>query len=171
MSRPVKPEPPPNSAAALATLQSTLRAALLLTQELANDPVLGRLLVAFSAMPADDRPVVVKAIEREVKARVLSQGAESVTGYAMVPNPRARLYIRAHQTPVAGNLLERDEMLNASLQTMRLAGVIQAVPEIYASWKDATREAIQRVDPDTRAVVERLMRDVLDLLHEAGAVA
>lgn len=165
----MKSQSPPDVALALESLQSTLEAALSLTQELAGDAVLARLLAAFWEMPAEDRTVVVGALEREVQARALSRATEEVTGQSMVPNPHARLYLRAHETAVERQVLERNEMMVALLRAMRVASIIPAVPEIYASWTGAMREAIQRVDPGARAAVARLVQDVLTLLAEAGA--
>jgi hypothetical protein len=118
-------------------------------------------------MPAQDRPVIIDAVEREVKARALSRATDRVTGQSMVPNPNARLYVRTHQSVFDRNLLERDEMMIATVQAMRVASIIPSVADIYASWRDATREAIQHVDEATRAVVERLVLDVVAFLREA----
>jgi hypothetical protein len=90
-----------------------------------------------------------------------------VTGQAMVPNPHARLYVRTHESVFDRNLLERDEMMIATIRAMRVASIIPNVADIYASWRDATREAMQHVDGATRAVVERLVLDVLAFLREA----
>ena len=67
-------------AGGLAGLRTALEAALRLTSQLAGDPVLGRLLAAFQDMPAEDRPVVVEAIERETKARALSRATDWIFG-------------------------------------------------------------------------------------------
>jgi hypothetical protein len=150
-------------------LRSTLEAALHLTRDLTSDGVFGRLLGAFRDMPAADRGIIVGAIEREVKARVLSRATQGVTGQSMVPNPHARLYVRAHETGIDRNLLERDEMMVAMARAMRVAGLIPSLPEIHASWREATREAVGAVDDATRTVVEGLMREVLGFIAEARA--
>ena len=38
------------------------------------------------------------------------------------------------------------------------------VPEIHAEWREATRTAFDLTDPETRAVVDRLLREALGLL-------
>ncbi len=62
------------------------------------------------------------------------------------------------------NLLERDEMMVATARAMRVAAVIPSVPEIYASWREATREAIDVTDEPVRAVVEGLLREMLGFI-------
>jgi hypothetical protein len=120
-------------------------------------------------MPAEDRPAILEAVEREVQARKLSFATEGMSGQSMVPNPHARLYLRVHEAALDRNLLERDEMMIAMVRGMRAATLIPAVPDIYASWRDATREAMEHVDEATRTVTERLMQDVLGCIAAAGA--
>jgi hypothetical protein len=150
-------------------LRATLEEALAFTRELGGDPLLSRLLATFRAMPAEDRPVVLEALEREVAARKLSCATEDVSGQSMTPNPNARFYLRAHETGFDRSLLERDEMLIATVRGMRAATLIPAIPEVHAAWRDATREAMQHVDDATRTAVESLVRDVLQFLVDARA--
>ena len=130
---------PTTDSTGLEHLEAALAEALELTRTLAADPVLTRLLAAFRLMPAEDRGVVVGAIEREVKARKLSLATEDVSGQSMVPNPNARFYLRAHESSFDRNLLERDEMTIAMVRAMRAATLIPAVPDIYASFREASR--------------------------------
>jgi len=160
---------PPDGSWALETLQATLEAALGVARELSGDRLLGRLITAFREMPAQDRAVLIEAIEREVKARNLSRATEAVTGQSMVPNPNARLYLRAHETGFDRNLLERDEMMIATVRAMRVATIIPSVPEIHESWRAAVREAMQHVDQATRIVVEQLVVEMLGFVREANA--
>lgn len=161
-------EPTTNSTA-LQHLEATLEAALHLTREMAADPLLTRLLAVFRTMPAEDRFAVIEALEREVTARKLSLATEGMSGQSMVPNPHARLYLRAHQSTLDRNLLERDEMMIATVRALHAAMLIPAVPDVYASWRDATREAMQQVDEAVRAVAERLVGEVLGFIGEARA--
>jgi hypothetical protein len=158
-------EPTRDIVGTLEGLQSTLEAALHLTRELTEDTMLCRWLGAFRAIPSEDRAVVVEAIERELKARALSRATEDVTGQSMVPNPHARLYVRAHESTFDRNLLERDEMMIATVRGMRVASIIPNVPDIHASWQAATREALEHVDAETRKAVERLVCEVLEMLR------
>lgn len=148
-------------------LESALEAAALLTRELSGDPVFGRLLAAFQALPAEDRPVLVQAIEREAQARMLGRATEAAAGQSMVPNPNARLYLRVHESGIDRNLLERDEMMYATIRVMRAAAVIPGVPEIHQSWREACREAMEHVPEDVLAAFEGLVREILSFLVEA----
>jgi hypothetical protein len=162
-------EEPTTNSTALQHLQATLEAALHLAREMTADQLLVRMLAAFRSMPAEDRPVIIDAIEREVQARKLSLATESMSGQSMVPNAHARLYLRAHESAFDRNLLERDEMMIATVRGMRAATLIPAIPAIYASWQEATREAMQHVDEPTRAVTERLVHEVLRFIAAARA--
>jgi hypothetical protein len=131
------------------------------------DELLARLLAVFRTMPAEDRPAVIDALEREVTARKLSLATEGVSGQSMVPNPHARLYLRVHESTFDRNLLERDEMMIATVRALRAASLIPAIPDVYASWREASREAMQHVDEGIRAVAERLVGEVLGFIAEA----
>jgi hypothetical protein len=163
-------EDPTTDSTPLQHLEATLEAALQLTHEMTADRVLSRLLAVFRAMPAEDRPAIIDALEREVTARKLSLATEGMSGQSMVPNPHARLYLRAHDSTFDRNLLERDEMMIATVRALRAATLIPAIPEVYASWRDATREAMEHVDDAIRAVAERLMHEVLGFIVEARAM-
>ena len=117
----------PSSKTPLEHLQRTLEAALDFARELTADHVLVRLLAAFRAMPAEDRSVVIGALEREVAARKLSLATEAASGQTMVPNPNARFYMRAHETTFDRSMLERGEMTIATVRGMRAATLIPAV--------------------------------------------
>jgi hypothetical protein len=163
-------EPPPTTASELEHLHATLEEALGLTRELTEDRQLARLFKVFRAMPAEDRPAILEALEREVAARKLSLATESMSGQSMTPNRHARLYVRAHETSLDRNVFESDEMMIATVRGMRAATLIPAIPEIYASWQSATREAMEQVDQATRTTVEGLVREILGFLVEARAL-
>jgi hypothetical protein len=162
-------EPPLPIATEIENLQAALEAALHMARELTADQLLARILRVFQTMPAEDRPVVIGALEREVKARKLSAATESMSGQSMVPNPHARVYLRTHESAFDRNVLERDEMMIATVRAMRAATLIPGVPEIYASWQDATREAMQHIDEATRTIVEQLVHEVLGFIADARA--
>ena len=154
-------------AAALDQLQTTLEAALTLVRELADDGLLGRLIATFRAMPTPDRPVIIGVLEREVTGRLLSRATERAVGQATYPNPNARLYIRAHESTIDPRAFGRDEMMLADIRGMRIASLIRNVPELYATWKEALREAMEHVDESTRLVAEELLHDVLAAIAAA----
>jgi hypothetical protein len=115
--------------------------------------------------------VVIDALEREVAARKLSLATEGASGQTMVPNPNARFYMRAHETTFDRSMLERDEMMIATVRGMRAATLIPAIPDVYASWRSATLEAMQEVDEATRTTVEGLVREVLGFIARARELA
>ena len=158
---------PPPEAGALEQLQATLQGALMLVHEMASDELLARLIAAFRAMPTLDRPVIVGVIEREVTGRLLSKATEKAVGQETHPNPNARLYIRAHESTLDPRALGRDEMMIADIRGMRIASLIRNMPELYATWKDAMRDAMDHVDERTRAVAEELLHDVLATIAAA----
>ncbi|MCI0634485.1 MAG: hypothetical protein L0206_11310 [Actinobacteria bacterium] len=152
-------------------LQATLEAALAIARQLAGDRLLGRLVSVFTHMPTADRPVIIDVLEREVTGRLLSRSTEKAVGQTSHPNPNARLYIRTHESQIDRRALGRDEMMIADIRAMRIAHLIRHVPELYANWKDAMREAMDHVDEDTRQDVEHLLHDVLDCVAQARDAA
>jgi hypothetical protein len=150
----------------LRRLATLLEDAAEMAEELIRDGLLRRLLEAFRLMPLEDREPIVESIEREVKARRLSLGTEGFTGQSMHANRNARLYLRSHESPKPRNLLERDELMLAMVQGLRVAPVLQ-FPEIHASWIEGTREALTHVDGATRTAVAGLVRELLTLLDES----
>ncbi len=163
-------EPAPE-VGALEQLQTTLQGALVLVREMAADQLLGRLIAAFRAMPTADRPVIIGVLEREVTGRLLSRATEKAVGQETHPNPNARLYIRAHQSTLDPRALGRDEMMLADIRGMRIACLIRNVPDLYANWKDAMREAMDHVDEATRSAAEELLHDVLACIADARSAA
>jgi hypothetical protein len=158
-------------AVALEQLQTTLEAALMLVRELADDGLLGRLIATFRAMPTADRAVIIGVLEREVTGRLLSRATERAVGQATYPNPNARLYIRAHESTLDPRAFGHDEMMLADIRGMRIACLIRNVPEIYATWKAAFREAMDHVDESTRRIAEELLHDVLAAIADARAAS
>lgn len=165
MSR--KASPRPGSTEALEDLRKALAQAADLAGELANDPLLGRLLTVFKAMPLADRGPIVAILEREVTGRVLSRATEKPIGQETHLNPNARLYVRAHNTNLDPRHFDKDEMVIANVRAMRIATLIRGLPELHAIWKDAIHEAMDHVDEPTRAVAEALLHDVLDAIADA----
>jgi len=160
---------PTVSAEALEQLRTSLEAALSLARELADDPLLARIVAAFRAMPIDDRPVIISVLEREVTGRLLAKATEKAVGQSTHVNPNARLYVRAHDSQLDRRAFDRDEMMIADIRAMRIATAIRYIPELYAVWKEALREAMDHVDEPTRAVAAELLRDGLAAIADAPA--
>lgn len=159
-----------SSRSQLQELADVIDAAVRLAETLANDPILQRLLEAFRLMPLEDRATILRAIEREVQARRLSNATQDATGQSMHPNPNARLYLRSHEQVVPRNMLERDELMFAMLSGMRVSPIL-LTPDIHASWVEGTREAMEHLDDTTRSAVEQLLREALVLLAEVRTTA
>jgi hypothetical protein len=160
----------PRGRATLGDLVAALDAAARLADELGHDPLVQRVVEAFRLMPLEDRETVAVVLEREVQARRLSLATEEATGQSMHPNPHARLYVRAHETPAPRNLLERDELMLAMLAGLRLTPIL-LVPDIHASWLDGTREALGHLEPGALAAATQLLREALALAEESAAGA
>lgn len=161
--------PTPDAAEAFAKLQVALETALSFARELASDQLFARIVAVFRAMPPQDRPIIIGVLEREVTGRVLSRATEKPVGQSTHPNPNARLYVRAHQSELNRRHFDRDEMMVADIRAMRIACLIRNVPEIYATWREAVREAMNHVDEETRTIAEQLLHDVLDCIADARA--
>src|ERR1041385_8274913 len=89
-----------SSQSTLHELADVIEAAVRLAETLANDPMLQRLLEVFRLMPLEGRATIIRAIEREVQARRLSNATQGATGQSMHANPHARLYLRSHERVV-----------------------------------------------------------------------
>ena len=162
-------ESPPSGAAALGDLKKALAAALDLTHQLADDPLLGRLIAIFRKAPLEDRETIVAILEREIAGRLLSRATEKPVGQSTHLNPNARLYVRAHTTKLDKRHFDYDEMVIADVRAMRIASMIRYVPEIYEGWKTALREAMDHVDEPTLAVADELLHDALAAIADARA--
>jgi len=135
----------PEGPASLIGLATLLKEATALVTELDGDPVLRGVLESFRLMPLEDRGAIAEALHREVQARRLSLATEDVTGQAMHANPHARLYLRSHETAIPRSLLERDELMLALIQAMRLAPVLRtpAIHDELIEW--CARRGVRRV--------------------------
>lgn len=152
-------------------LRSTLDEALEVARGLADDPFFARLVKAFQAMPAGDRPVILGVFEKEVTARVLSRHTERPIGREMHPNPNARLYMTSYESSFDRGPYDRDEMMLADIRGLRIGTAIRYIPEIYEMWKSAMREAMDHVDEASRTAAEELVHDILRCIAEAREAA
>jgi hypothetical protein len=160
-------KPVPGSAESFADLRKTLAEAADLANELAGDPLLGRLIGVFRSLPLVDREPIIALLEREMAGRVLSRATEKTIGQETHLNPNARLYVRAHNSTLDPRHFDKDEMVIADIRAMRIASMIRFVPEIYETWKAAIHEAMEHVDDGVRTVAEELLLDVLAAIADA----
>jgi hypothetical protein len=155
-------DPAPNP---IEALRAMLDAGAAIVDGVLADELMARWIEAFVVMPVADRPVVVDVVEREVKARVVSRAVETTIAQTWHANPNARLYVRMHGQEPRREDLVREEMLLGTLRALRVMPMIAAVPDIHADWLDATREAMEQVDGDTRAFVALMLRETLQLIE------
>jgi hypothetical protein len=80
-----------------------------IARELCEDPLLGRLMAVFQAMPLEDRPTIIGVLEREILGRHLSRGTEKPVGQATHVNPHARLYV-SHETQLDSRHFDCEQM-------------------------------------------------------------
>ncbi len=144
------------------TLEDVLRTAVGLVREIGSDPLVGRLLAAFRALPVEDREVIVGVLEREARSREMARTtAESLTGLVLRPNPNARLYVRVmDQEPVP----DRRRAVVAAVRAMRLMhnGPLQG------DWETEATAALRELEPDERASIEAFNRRMLELIAAAS---
>lgn len=159
-------DPPSDALDRLETIQAMLAAALRLVREVEADPLLVRWLASFHAMSPDDRPVVVEAVEREVKASVITHATKGIAGQTMHPNPHARLYLRAMESDVPRVTVETEAMRRATLNAMKAVSVVTSTPEMFAQWKASTAAALAGLDESQRDAVEMLAREFMRLIDD-----
>jgi hypothetical protein len=156
---------------ALAALRATLEAALVLVGKLNDDDLLRRMMTTFRAMPSEDRPVIIDILEREVLGRLVSRGTERPIGQSTHVNPNARLYVRSLESDFDRRSFDRDGMVVADIRALRIARLIRDLPDVRTMFKEAMREALDHVDPETWTVAEDLLQDVLGCIADARASA
>jgi hypothetical protein len=139
----------------LEVLRLLLGTAAHVARDLMRDPLLERLVKIFADMPAGDREVVVGALEREVRTRLVSQQvADSLTHVELRPNPNAQLYFRVidpEQEPV-----QEQESQIEMVAFLRAAHNLQrGIDALDPTWRNLVREALRHLD---RPGLESLLR-------------
>jgi hypothetical protein len=129
-----------------------------------EDPLLVRWIETYSAMPADDRPVVVGAVEREVKRRRVADGVAETVGQTMHPNPNSVLYVRTHEQELRPERLVRAEMIVGMGRALRVMHHLTGTPKLHEDWLAASRAAVEQADDETRRIVATVLRELLDII-------
>jgi hypothetical protein len=165
----------PDDAAAtrLDALRAILTSAHDLAARLATDPLLERLLSVFSRLPDPDRSVILGVLERDATwCRIVEQTADS-TGITVRANPHASLFVH-----VFDHALPSTEPLRRDIDVIRfgIERFIHLVPlffqdGVHEQWMASARELARDLDPELLAYTERLAREVLALVADAGADA
>jgi hypothetical protein len=154
----------------LETLRHVLASSVHLANDIAADPLLGRLLDVFARMPAEDRATVLDVLEREVDLRVLTQdGARrAISGIALVqPNPSARLYFRVAENE-PGAPMTPEEVAHAVMRGARVVHrAFGAEARAAATWEPAIVGALARMTPDERASLRWFHTRMIELVDAA----
>jgi len=132
---------------------------------IADNDDLRRLLAALERIPGSDRATIVAIIEREADLRQLSETTARHTGVRLErPNPHARLYVRSVEgADDSGQEPEHARMVHASIEAAKRTCLLFR-PDLHHKWRAALAEAFANLDPDVRADVARLAREMLDVL-------
>lgn len=158
------PGDPSDTADALKTLGILLHTAAKLAGDLAAaDPLFARLAQAFARMPVEDRETITTVIEREVELRRLgpSQG-ELVTGYDLVPNPSARLYLRVWEGDRRTPVMPRDELMHGLWRAARMARYALTLAD---DCEPALLATVRAMPADERVALREVHREMLALIE------
>jgi hypothetical protein len=151
----------------LETLHALLATAREFAAHLADDPMVERILAAFTRLPEPDRETILGVIERDAAwCRVVEQTADT-TGITVRPNPQASLYLHVLDTRTQPS----DEPTRRDVEVIRfgIEQFLHLLPllfqeGVHAQWTAAARELIATADPQLREYAVRLCREVLALL-------
>ena len=153
----------------LAALQALLDSARGLVGGLARDPLLDRILRAFSMLPEADREPILRVVERDATWCRIVEETSGATGITVRPNPHASLYLHVLDE-VSSAPLARD------LDVIRLGigRFVHLLPlffqeGVHAQWTASARELIRASDTELRRLGIRLAREVLALIAEVEA--
>jgi hypothetical protein len=153
------------------TLQHVLASAARIARDLADDPLLPRLLDVFSRMPPEDREVIVNVIDREVDLRNMAKAATSgsLSGLSVTkPNPHARLYFRVTETESSPAHVSPQEIVQAVIRAARVVHrAAQRGSDLYQVWGPAIAEGFRRIAVEERGTMRWYHRTMLELLDEA----
>lgn len=140
-----------------------LRSAQALIDDVAGGASLvPRVLRAFERMPGADREPILNMIEREVEFRRLSEQTDDVLrGPRYVPNPGARIYLRAWDGKPA-TVWRADEIATALVRANQtLNAALRATPDTRVELQQAILDAFLSLAPDERAAAEFCVETVI----------
>jgi hypothetical protein len=153
----------------LDALQAILVTAHGLATELTADPLLERLLHVFAKLPEPDREPILKILEREATWCRIAEQTASETGITVRPNPHASLYV--HVLDQADE--PRSEPLRRDIDVIRfgIEHFVRLLPlffqeGVHAQWSASARELARDIDDELRRCVDRLAREVLELVAQ-----
>jgi hypothetical protein len=158
----------------LETLHALLATAREFAAQFTDDPMVERILAAFSRLPEPDRETILGVIERDATwCRVVEQTADT-TGITVRPNPQASLYLHV----LAPRTESPDEPMRRDVEVIRF-GIEQFAhmlpfffqEGVHAQWAASARELIAAADPELREYAVRLCREVLALIENGAGDA
>lgn len=149
----------------LDALRALLTTAQQLSNDLAADPVVGRLLHAFLGLPPEDRDVVTSVVERGATWKRVTDHTAELTGVRLRANPQARLFVHVVDPEGAVNFAaqDHDELLLGALRLARVATLLED-PGVRALWTQPAIEAFRMVEPADREACVRLARSMIELI-------
>lgn len=160
--------------APLETLLTLLNSAREFAAQVVDDPLVERLLAAFSRLPQPDRESIVGVIERDATwCRIVEQTADT-TGISVRPNPQASLYVHvvAPQTEPPDAPLRRDvDIIRFGLERFVHMLPFLFQPGVHQQWVTSAKELIADASPELREHALRMCREVLELIADAPAPA
>jgi len=134
-----------------------------LVRDLQGDELLARLVKLFEKMPPDDRPIVVGALEREVRIRTLSHHvAETLTQVELRPNPNARIYLRVIDQENTSDEVGMMAMMRAVYSVQR------GIDALDPTWSAMMATTLREMDPNARQRIDDFNRVMRLLLDEAA---
>src|SRR5262245_48146190 len=153
--------------AQLDALRALLATAERLSDDLASDATVGRLLRAFMMLPPDDRAIVAQVVERSAVWLRIADATADVAGVRMHANPQARLYVRRLDPTECERQMEqeRDEVLVAILRLLKRVPLLIR-PEVAAFWRTPAIEALRSLGPAEREACVELAHLVIALVAE-----
>jgi len=150
----------------LEVLRLLLDTAAHVAGNLFRDPLLERLVKVFASMPEGDREVVIGALEREVRTRLVSQKvADSLSQVELRPNPNAQLYFRVIE-PEQENPVEMMAFLRTANSLQR------GIDALDPRWRELVRQALCHMDAaglEQLNTFNRAMQEILDDVMQDGA--
>jgi hypothetical protein len=158
----------------LDTLLSLLTTARAFAAQVVDDPLMERLLGAFSRLPQPDREAIVGVIERDATwCRIVEQTADT-TGITVRPNPQASLYVHVlnPRTESPDAPLRRDvDVIRFGIERFVHMLPFLFQDGVHQQWVASAHELIAEAEPELRAYAVRLCQEVLGLIAEADAPA
>jgi hypothetical protein len=160
---------PDDEKPALETLLSLLNSAREFAAQVIDDPLVERLLAAFSRLPASDRNTIVGVIERDSTwCRIVEQTADT-TGITVRPNPQASLYVHvvAPQTEAPDEPLRRDvDIIRFGIERFVHMLPFLFQDGVHQQWLASARDLVADATPELRGYAARMCREVLDLVGQ-----